>query len=137
MLMRAYEYSTKSSSYALAISLSELALFVFVAYHAPSLFSLFIRERAMEIIHPDSRSHISSSVARLRSKGPNTMALNRIDDLYPLTDFEGKRAQNEITGPDGKPNSSANDQTTTPELETHPQSIEIKTGWEVRSDEAV
>lgn len=86
---------------------------------------------------PESRNHISSSVARLRSKVPKTRAFRRIDDLYPLVDIEANRARNEITGLEGKPNSSLDDQSMNPVLETHPQSIKIKTGWEVRSDEAV
>ena len=40
----------------------------------------------------DWRNHISSSVLRLRSKGPKPQAFRSIDDLYPLTDLEGSRA---------------------------------------------
>ena len=40
----------------------------------------------------DSRSHISSGVLRLRSKGPKPQAFRSIDDLYPLTDLEESRA---------------------------------------------
>lgn len=86
----------------------------------------------------DSRNHISSSVARLRAKGPKTLAFHGIDDLYPLADFEGNRAQNTITGPDGKPDSYLDDQNMNAELEMHPQmTIKIKKGWEITSDEAV
>lgn len=86
----------------------------------------------------DPRNHISSNVARLRSKGRKPQAFRSIDDLYPLTDFEGSRAQNKITGPDGKPDSFLKDHDMDAELEMHPQSsIKVKKGWEVRSDETV
>ena len=86
----------------------------------------------------DSRNYISSTVARLRSKGPKPHVLRSVDDFYPLTDFEGSTAQNKITGPDGKPDSFPKDQNMDADLEIHPQSsIKVKRGWEVRSDEAV
>ena len=85
----------------------------------------------------DPQNYISSSVARLRTKTPKTLASRAIDDLYPLTDFEGSRAQDKITGPDGKPDSFVDDQHTIAELNIHPQStIKVEKGWEVRSDEA-
>ncbi len=86
----------------------------------------------------DLQKYISSGVDRLRAKGPKTLAFRSIDDLYPLTDFEGSRAQNKITGPDGKPDSFVDDQNMIAEHNKNPRStIKIKTGWEVRSDEAV
>lgn len=86
----------------------------------------------------DSRNHISSNVARLRSKGAKPQVFRSIDDFYPLTDFEGSRAQNKITGPDGKPDSFVKDQNLDAELEMHPHSsIKVKKDWEVRSEEAV
>ena len=86
----------------------------------------------------DSRNYISSNVARLRSKGPKPQVLRSVDELYSLTDFERSRAQNEITGPDGKPESFINDHNMVAELEMHPlSSIKVKKGWEIRSDEAV
>ena len=86
----------------------------------------------------DPRNHISSTVARLRSKDRKPQSFRSIDDLYPLTDFEGSRAQNKITGPDGKLDSCVKNQNMDAELEMHPQSsIKVKKGWEVRSDETV
>lgn len=89
----------------------------------------------------DFRNHISSSVARLRSKDSKApAAFRKIDDLYPLTELDDMRTQNDITGPDGKPGSFVDGQNTSDtKLEMHyPQStIKIKQGWEVRSDEAV
>ena len=85
----------------------------------------------------DLRNHISSTVARIRFKGLNPIAVKRIDDLYPLTDFEGSGAQNEITGLDSKPNSFIDDHAISLELEAHPHCIKTKTGWDVRSDKAV
>ena len=86
----------------------------------------------------DSRNYISSGVARLRSKGPKPQVVRSVDDFYPLMAFEGSRAQNKITGPDGKPDTFLKDQNMGADLEMHPQSsIQVKRGWEVRSDEAV
>ena len=68
----------------------------------------------------DSRNHISSRVARLRSKGSKPQAFRSIDDFYPLTDFGGSRAQNKITGPDGKPDPFMENQKMDAELEMHP-----------------
>ena len=85
----------------------------------------------------DLRDYISSSVACLWANGLKKLVFRTIDELYPLTDFEGSRAQNKITGPDGKPDSYVDDQNTVAELNIHPQSTtKIKKGWEVRSDEA-
>lgn len=90
----------------------------------------------------DWRSHISSGVLRVRSKGPKPQAFRSIDDFYPLTDLEGSRAQNNITGPDGMPDSMSDsfvkDQNMDAALAMHPQSsIKVKKDWEIRSDEAV
>ena len=86
----------------------------------------------------DSRRHISSGVLRLRSKGPKPQAFGSIDDFYPLTDVEGSRAQDKITGPDGMPDSFVKDQNMDAALAMHPQSsIKAKKDCEVRSDEAV
>ena len=86
----------------------------------------------------DSRSYTSSSVARLRSKDSKRPAFHQIDDLYPLTNLEEFRTQNDITGPDGKPDAIVDDPSINAKLEMYPQStIKIKKGWEVRSDEAV
>ena len=70
----------------------------------------------------DSPNRISSTVARLRFKGPKPQVIRSIDDFYPLTDFEGRRAQNKITGPDGKPDFFVKDRNMDAELEVHPQS---------------
>lgn len=62
----------------------------------------------------------------------------KFDDLYPLTDFEGNRTQNEITGPDGKSNSSLKDPSIDRRIEMHPQSaIKVKQDWDVESDDAI
>ena len=85
----------------------------------------------------DSRNYISSTVARLRSKDSKRPAFHQIDDLCPFTELEEFRTQNDITGPDGKPGSFVDDQSTNAKLEMYPQStIKIKKGWEVRSEEA-
>ena len=44
----------------------------------------------------DPRSHISSTVARLRSKDSKKRAFRIINDEYPLTDLEENRTQNDI-----------------------------------------
>ncbi|KAK3176216.1 hypothetical protein OEA41_007539 [Lepraria neglecta] len=81
---------------------------------------------------PDSRNVISSSVARLRFKSSRPRLFRKFDDLYPLTDLEG--TQNEITGPDGKLNSSVEDST----IKMHHQSaIKVKQDWDFRSDSAI
>lgn len=83
----------------------------------------------------DSRRYISSSVARLRMKGPKIPGSRRLDDLYPLTDLEENGTHNEITGASGK---LSDNQSTNKKLMMPPHSeIKIERGWGVRSDEAV
>ena len=84
----------------------------------------------------DSQNVLSSSVRRLRSRSTkNTSAFRRVDDSYPLTDVEGSRTQNQITGL-GSKSSSVNDERFV-DLEHNAPSrsaIKVKQGWEVRSD---
>ena len=85
--------------------------------------------------NPDPRNNISSTVARLRSMKP---AFHNMDDRYPLTNLEELGTQNDITGPDSKPESLFEDQNTNVKLESYPYStMKIKKDWEVGSDEAV
>ena len=84
---------------------------------------------------PDSRNVLSSSLARLRSKSTKNAAFRKFDDSYPLTNVEGSRTENQITGV-GTMSSSVNDDCTrNEEGETYgPPTIKVKQGWEVRSD---
>ena len=59
----------------------------------------------------------------------------KFEDSYPLTDVEGTRTQNHITRSDSKPQSLRNDNATSSDIEMDPGStIQVKQGWEVRSD---
>ncbi|KAK3167522.1 hypothetical protein OEA41_010649 [Lepraria neglecta] len=90
---------------------------------------------------PDSRNVLSSSLARLRSRRMKNSAFGKFDDSYPLTDIEGLRTQNHITGLGSKPSSVNNDedvrdvenQTFSPSTST----IKVKQDWEVRSDKVL
>ena len=87
---------------------------------------------------PDSRNVLSSSMARLRSKSTKDSAFRKFDDSYPLTDVEGSRTENQITG--GRTDfSSLNDDCIGNEgVETpYPSTVKVKQGWEVRSDKVL
>ena len=80
-------------------------------------------------IIPDTRNVISSSVARLRSKGSKPRKFRKFDDLYPLTDLEGGTGtRDEINGLDSKSTSSLNDPMSIKRA-VHPQSTtNVKSG---------
>lgn len=63
----------------------------------------------------DSWSHVSSTVARLRSKISKKPALHIMGDGYPLTDLEGNRTQDDIAGSNSNVNHFAG-----AKLEMHP-----------------
>lgn len=96
----------------------------------PVMKRLFLRGK-----EPESRTPLSSSLARLRSKGNKNSMFRKFEDSYPLTDLEGTRTENHITRSDSKPESLRNDKATNIDVEMGPRStIQVEQGWEVRSD---
>lgn len=99
------------------------------------LFPPVIKRLSRHREEPESRTAVSSSLARLRSKGKKNSMFRKFEDSYPLTDVEGTRTQNYITRSDSKPESLRNDNATNSDIEMDPGStIQVKQGWEVRSD---
>ena len=68
----------------------------------------------------DSRSHVSSTVARLRSKNLKRRAFDMIDDEYPLTDLEENRTRNDIAGSNSNMEPLVGDQNTNAKLGMYP-----------------
>ena len=68
----------------------------------------------------DPRSHVSSTVARLRSQDSKKRAFRIIDDEYPLTDLEENRNQNDIASSNSNIDSLVGDQNANAKLEMYP-----------------
>ena len=68
----------------------------------------------------DPWSHVSSTVAHLRSKDSKKQAFRIIGDEYPLTDLEENRTQNDIAGSNSNIDPLVGDRNTNAKLEMWP-----------------
>ena len=79
---------------------------------------------------------LSTTLARLRVKRSKSSAFQSLDDSFPLTELEGKRTQNHISGPNGKLDYVSECYGKIRGMSMPPQpSILVERDWEVRSDE--
>ncbi len=80
---------------------------------------------------------LSTTMTWLRVKRSKSSAFQSVDDCFPLTDLEGKRTQNHISGPNGKLDYVSEGYGKIHGISMPPQpSILVERDWEVRSDEA-